>query len=137
MRTKRIKIVEKWAAGWDCHENLIVTKGKFRVTKKLLIRQAGTIEISRLLNYRSRFPKDDPQLHDTRRAAINRLLMQHNSQLQTAYKALKKIHSRIRTIIGELAHDPSTKMEEAGDPAADESPESRLPGPHQHDPSKQ
>lgn len=131
------KIVEKWVAGWDWQENLIVAKGKFRVTKKLLICQEGTNDMAPFLNYASRFNKDDRRLHDTRRAAINRLLMQHNSQLQTAYKALEKIHSRIRTIIGELAHDPSTKVKEAGDPAADESPESRLPGPHQHDPSKQ
>ena len=123
MRTKRIKIVEKWVAGWNRQGDLIAAKGRFRVTKKYLIRQDGTNDVAPFLAYERQLSKDDKRLHDTRRAAINYLLLQQNSQLEKAYQDLEKIHARIRTLIGELTHDPSEKVEEAGDPAANKSPE--------------
>jgi len=104
MRTKRIKIVEKWVAGWNWQEDLIVVKGRFRVTKKLLIRQ-DSHNMAPFLDHGSQFSKDDNRLHDTRRAALNWLLRMDNALLTSAYRLVDKANSRIRTITNEVYHE--------------------------------
>ncbi len=96
------KIVKKWVAGFNHEGELVVISHGFRQTPKLLIMQPSITrrgdQMQLLLNYRTRFDRQQAALHNTAKEAIDALLQEQTKMIVIADEMIASARARIRLI---------------------------------------